>query len=199
MESGKKVGLVASLPDEINLWSLNYFLAQAGFETFFPRVLNGVFLKKVPAVAEPEIHPSPVPTLEWVRMSAQSVLAQPVGPGQPSPGRIQVERDLESWERGAYGILEPSSVLEGDLLPHLDWLIVPGVAFGPGGERIGRGGGFYDRFLAQMPNVLRVSLAFDFQILPSLPQNSWDQSVHWVLSETSEVRTPFLEQWLSNR
>ena len=101
---------------------------------------------------------------------------------------------ISNWD--AYGIMEPSPDRVADAAPDLDLVVVPGVAFGCQGERIGRGGGFYDRCLAQVPKALRLSFVYDFQVLESLPQNPWDQSVHWIFSETSEVRTEFIEKWL---
>jgi 5-formyltetrahydrofolate cyclo-ligase len=76
-------------------------------------------------------------------------------------------------------------------------IIVPGVAFGRQGERLGMGGGFYDRFLARIPDVIRVVLAFDFQLLDELEQQHWDQPVDWIVTETEEVRNERAEAWLS--
>jgi 5,10-methenyltetrahydrofolate synthetase len=175
LKSGMKVGLSSSLPDEVQLQALNQAFAKAGCEIYFPRVRSSAVNSGIenPSASSEKI-------LEWVHMPAQALSAD------ASP----------FWQQGSFGVLEPAVERKGELLPPLDLIIVPGVAFGPKGERIGRGGGFYDRFLAQIPKALRVSLAYDFQLLPSLPQNTWDQPVHWVLSETAEVRTEFLEKLL---
>ena len=67
------------------------------------------------------------------------------------------------------GVREPVS---GQPMPVnlLDLVIVPGLGFTPDGHRIGRGMGFYDRFLAQ-PDFIGVScgLGFEDQIVPQLP------------------------------
>ena len=67
------------------------------------------------------------------------------------------------------GVREPVS---GQPMPVnlLDLVIVPGLGFTPDGHRIGRGMGFYDRFLAQ-PDFIGVScgLGFEDQIVPELP------------------------------
>lgn len=100
----------------------------------------------------------------------------------------------EDLVRGAYNILEPapsipacifspaSECQPGDLVkvPPPDLFIIPGVAFDKQGRRLGFGGGYYDRFLASQ--VLReyclfVGLAYSFQIVESLPAESWDQPV----------------------
>src|SRR5258706_3935116 len=67
------------------------------------------------------------------------------------------------------GVREPMS---GNPIPTnmIDLVIVPGLGFTETGYRIGRGMGFYDRFLAQ-PEFIGVScgLSFDEQIVPELP------------------------------
>jgi len=52
---------------------------------------------------------------------------------------------------------------------------VPGVAFSERGERMGTGGGFYDTFLVRHPELFRVAVAGDFQILPELPGQRHDE------------------------
>lgn len=93
-----------------------------------------------------------------------------------------------SWPTGRFGIEEPPAHFERVDPSRLDLVIVPGVAFGPAGERVGMGGGFYDRFLPSAPRALRVALAFDFQLLPALEQDPWDQRVHWIITERRELR-----------
>ena len=93
-----------------------------------------------------------------------------------------LEMDLEA---GPYGIKQPKLDLskaqpDGDL----DLVVVPGVAFDKHNNRLGRGGGFYDRFLDALPqSTSTVGLAFDFQIVDSLSfQEEHDVSVSFVLA-----------------
>jgi len=89
---------------------------------------------------------------------------------------------------GAYGILEPRIELPSVPPREMAMIIVPGVLFGPSGERIGMGAGFYDRFLALAPKVLRIALAYDFQILADpLPLKPWDIKMDGVFSESQEI------------
>ena len=55
-------------------------------------------------------------------------------------------------------------------------MLVPGVAFDRRGRRLGRGGGYFDRFLARVPgDAWKVGLAFDFQLLrEDLPEEKHD-------------------------
>lgn len=70
----------------------------------------------------------------------------------------------------------------------IELFVVPGLAFGKQGERIGRGKGYYDRYLANETSAARVALAFDFQLFPSLKQNEWDQRVHRIVTESEDIQ-----------
>lgn len=77
-----------------------------------------------------------------------------------------------------FGILGPSAAVP-DVQPESDdVVIVPGLAFTAKGHRLGRGAGYYDRWLARLPEgVVTVSLLFRFQITKSLPTEPHDIQV----------------------
>jgi 5-formyltetrahydrofolate cyclo-ligase len=62
--------------------------------------------------------------------------------------------------------------------------LVPGVGFDPRGARLGRGAGCYDRALALHPTATRIGLAYEFQVVPHLPESAWDVRLHAVVTET---------------
>ena len=84
--------------------------------------------------------------------------------------------------KGPYGVREPAVQRTIDL-HEIDLVVVPGVAFDKHGRRLGRGKGCYDRLLSKFAQrAFTLGLAFDFQILPSLPTTAHDVSVKEVLS-----------------
>ncbi|MBM3245737.1 MAG: 5-formyltetrahydrofolate cyclo-ligase [Candidatus Omnitrophica bacterium] len=84
-------------------------------------------------------------------------------------------------KKGPYGVCEPA-IKETINLEDLGLVIVPGVAFDKKGNRLGRGKGCYDYFLRKLPRrIPAVALAFDFQILPSIPATKRDICVNKVI------------------
>ncbi len=83
--------------------------------------------------------------------------------------------------KGPYGVMQP--VIQKVVnLQSLDMVIVPGLAFDKKGNRLGRGKGYYDRFIKEIPrNANTIGLAYDFQILPSVPTTKDDINVKKVL------------------
>jgi 5-formyltetrahydrofolate cyclo-ligase len=84
---------------------------------------------------------------------------------------------------GKFGILEPLTVNSSFPLNRLDLSLVPGLGFDPLGGRLGRGGGFYDRLLAQVSGM-KCGVAFDRQIVPLVPVEPHDVRVNCILTPT---------------
>jgi 5-formyltetrahydrofolate cyclo-ligase len=91
---------------------------------------------------------------------------------------------------GAFGVREPASTMPEIAPEHLAAVLVPGVAFGRDGARLGRGGGFYDRLLARCPRALRIGVAFEVQLLDTLPTESHDEAVDVVVTEAGVIHCP---------
>ena len=73
----------------------------------------------------------------------------------------------------------------------IDVVIVPGTAFTAAGDRLGQGGGWYDRFLATVrPDCLKVGVAFAPQLVGSLPVEPHDLRVDVVVTDQSVARVP---------
>ena len=96
--------------------------------------------------------------------------------------RVLAADDLRA---GRFGILEPAGTTQ---LAQAEFaalaIFVPGVAFDPHGNRLGRGRGWYDRLLQQAgARAATVALAYEFQIVGAVPTGPGDQKVNYVVTE----------------
>ena len=88
--------------------------------------------------------------------------------------------DLSRVDAGYAGIPEP--VDDGPVADDPTALVLmPGLAFDRQGRRIGYGGGFYDRFLAEEPNHPTLALCYSFQMVEEIPTEEFDVPVDCVL------------------
>lgn len=88
--------------------------------------------------------------------------------------------DLTQVSKGYAGIPEP--IADAPVADDQRALVLmPGLAFDPQGHRIGYGGGFYDRFLAQEPNHPTLALCYEFQMQAHLDTEEFDIPVDTVL------------------
>lgn len=91
---------------------------------------------------------------------------------------------MDAMETGAYGILTVRAERREILAPQeIDCVIVPGVAFGLDGSRLGMGGGYYDAFLPKAERAVRVAAAFQCQISEDIPSLPYDCGVDWIVTE----------------
>lgn len=88
------------------------------------------------------------------------------------------ESDLEV---GPYGLLQPLSQAEV-LTPQV--LFVPLLGFAAQGDRLGQGGGHYDRWLADHPETIAIGLAWDCQLVEELPREAHDVPLAAVVTPT---------------
>ena len=85
---------------------------------------------------------------------------------------------------GKYNIPEPADKTRVVDASELDLIIVPGVAFDEKGLRLGRGGGYYDRFLKNAVNAKKVAVCRDINFVEEVPHEDHDESVDIIISET---------------
>lgn len=88
---------------------------------------------------------------------------------------------------GKFGVSEPHPECETVPLNRFDLVLVPGLAFDLSGNRLGRGKGFYDRILAAASGV-KCGVAYDFQLLESLPTEPHDAKVNFIFTPSRCVR-----------
>lgn len=86
--------------------------------------------------------------------------------------------------KGRFGIPEPNTpAWTGDI----DLIFVPGVAFDKDLHRLGRGGGYYDRFLAELKTPMRIGVCYDFQLHTDLPHSVFDEKMNRVVTPTRTI------------
>lgn len=91
-----------------------------------------------------------------------------------------LESDLVA---GRHGLREPAPHCPPVNPDQIDLILVPGVAFDSRGVRLGRGGGFYDRFLCRQElRARRVGVAFDLQIVDRIPAEPHDAALEAVIT-----------------
>ena len=89
-----------------------------------------------------------------------------------------------AWQIGAYGIREPVRERSEELQPEeIDLVVCPGTGFDPACNRMGMGGGYYDRYLPRCVNARIVMVAFEVQKLAAIPVDPWDRPVEQVFTE----------------
>lgn len=88
------------------------------------------------------------------------------------------------WGRGSFGISEPGEAGSGEAKPsELDLIICPLTAFDENGNRIGMGGGYYDRFLAKAKSADVIGVAFDCQKVKRILAQTHDVPLTKVITE----------------
>lgn len=99
-----------------------------------------------------------------------------IGPG------VMEARRMDRLTPGPYGIPCP----EGPLVPpeEIDLILVPGLAFDKSCHRLGRGGGYYDRYLPGCRGKT-VGLAFDCQVVERLPLEAHDAPLDMLVTESA--------------
>lgn len=107
-------------------------------------------------------------------------LPQVVGEGEMVFRRIDHNT---AYEVSPYGIEEP---INGEVLmpTEASVILVPGIAFDPKGNRIGYGGGFYDRYLAVHQKAMKIGLCFEHQIATEgIPTEAGDMPMDIIITE----------------
>ena len=129
---------------------------------------------------------------EGKRVWVPKVLEKTTGKGDEKKAGVMVFNRFtglgeENIITGAYDIRESRS--EEILEPNDKTLIImPGAVFTPWKDRIGYGGGFYDKFLDEHPQCKTIAACYDLQVVDELPVEAHDRKPDYVVCETSIYR-----------
>jgi len=130
--------------------------------------------------------PFEAPTLSYAKWYHESGyrLALPWFADRDSPMAFRVwsdPYDADELEPGPFSVLQPRSASES-IVPDLTF--VPLVGFTAAGDRLGQGGGHYDRWLAANPGAPAIGLAWDCQLTETLPTEGHDAKLDMIVTPT---------------
>lgn len=129
-----------------------------------------------PHKSEPNIEPF----LEWVVSNKKELYLPRVNEVGLDLVRVLFFSDLE---QGSYGIMEPKKEFEATDLNEFDIILVPGLGFSPNGNRLGFGGGFYDRLLKQVKGY-KIGVGYEFQVLDEIPVEPHDVALNMIITDS---------------
>ena len=90
-----------------------------------------------------------------------------------------------------FGCGEPFEHCKDCNINEISMFIIPALAFDEKCNRLGFGRGYYDNILKRNKNALRVGLAYDYQILPSIPKDNNDEILDIIISESKVITATF--------
>ena len=138
-----------------------------------------------------EIDTKPLLRAAW--QEGKTVCLPKCRKGQPGYMDFWPCSSMDDLAPGTMGILEPVLPLGGSAAPLAnpapDMVIFPVLACSPQGNRLGYGGGYYDRFFADhsFPRSVFVAFCLGVQLVQSLPQDPWDICVAHICTEKGLV------------
>ena len=93
--------------------------------------------------------------------------------------------NLEKLEKGSFEIMEPKDSCEK--AKKIDCVLIPTVGASKLGARLGYGKGYYDRFLSST-DAVKISLTYSKQIVKSIPNDSHDIKIDWIVTEDENIK-----------
>ncbi|MEG6616814.1 5-formyltetrahydrofolate cyclo-ligase [Peptococcaceae bacterium 1198_IL3148] len=100
--------------------------------------------------------------------------------------RINGFHDLDV---GYFKILEPVTGCQQINPEEIDLILMPGLAFNRAGDRLGYGGGFYDRFLTELKQPInKIALAYHFQVVDNIPATEDDIKIDGIITNQELIR-----------
>ena len=131
-----------------------------------------------PIQSEPNIRPA---IQHWLRSNFRVYLPKVEGDHIQS----YTVNENDNLISSSMGILEPDPFNSIKISPvEIDFILVPGIGFTRDGKRLGRGGGFYDKYLEKtLPQTLKIGVAFSLQIIDTMRTENHDVPVDLLITD----------------
>ncbi len=100
--------------------------------------------------------------------------------------RFHEVASLDDMVVSAWGIREPAP--DRPQLTEPELMIVPLEAADRSGFRLGKGGGYYDRYLSAHPGIHTVAMPLTSQLLDDIPHDYWDVPIEWIVTPTGLIQ-----------
>lgn len=153
---------------------------QQHLQTFLRTLPGGLICAYASTPSEIDVLPVLASLQQWGWHTALPVIAT------AQAGKM----DMHLWATGElllpnrYGIMEPATTSRQLAPSAFDVCLLPMLGFTRSGKRLGMGGGYYDRWLADCrSSMLRIGIASQSQQCSTLPTDAWDQDLHYVCTE----------------
>ena len=99
--------------------------------------------------------------------------------------QFYIVTNLEKLEKGSFEIMEPKDSCEK--AKKIDCVLIPTVGASKLGVRLGYGRGYYDKFLSST-DAMKISLTYSKQIVKSIPSDSHDIKIDWIVTEDENIK-----------
>ena len=137
----------------------------------------------VPGNHEPDINK----LLREAISTGKRICLPQFNPIQTTYSAVLVSNPNTDLISGKYGVLEPKAGSQVIPFSEIDCVLVPGLAFDSTGGRLGRGGGWFDRMLAEIRG-LRIGVAFSVQLVGNVPVESHDIRMDCLVTAEELIR-----------
>lgn len=118
------------------------------------------------------------PFIHWLLENDKVVIAPKVLPERQLQNLIL--HSLRETETGSFGTYHPAG--DEQFNGEFDLIVTPGLAFDLQNNRLGYGGGYYDRFLASIPETTKIGIHYPFQLFDSIPTEPHDIKLNNLLT-----------------
>ncbi len=176
---------LAALSPEERLWATPLILQQARSSLLTRDIALAAFYMPMPDELDV------IPLMRWWQERGLPVaLPRTLTQEKRLEFRLIARLDTD-LQVGAFDIMEPKPSCPLVMPDEIGVIIVPGRAFDEWGNRLGRGLGYYDRFLKTLPiTTLKLALAFDCQIVPRIPVKPNDVPMDVIITERRTIFRP---------